>query len=249
MRASVRYASPSQPEAAPVRRRAEPALLGQHDLASRVDELPHPFEVALAPEGLATLALGRENLVEDVLRRDGCVVEAGQEQRRTALHPGVPDEEVLDRGPLGVAEMERARDVRRWLDDHERRQRGIGGRAGAVRGEDVGRQPARIDARLDVGRHVRPGQLVRDVRHLDRLRESKRPLVQRTNGSWYHLLVRRRGSGRSSRRPGPAPSRRAIGRQAHGSRATFASRVLRRFHRPALAREAPIGRYSSRSSP
>ena len=45
-----------------------------------------------------------------------------------AAHPGVADHQVLDRGPLGVAQVERARDVRRRLDDRERRQGRVGGR-------------------------------------------------------------------------------------------------------------------------
>src|SRR5665811_2497255 len=52
-----------EPEAAPVRRRAEPPLLAEHHLAGGVDELPHPLEVALAAERGAALALRGEDLV------------------------------------------------------------------------------------------------------------------------------------------------------------------------------------------
>jgi hypothetical protein len=54
----------------------------------------------------------------------------------------VPDQEVLDRGPLGMAEVERPGDVRRRLDDRERRQVRVGARARAVGREDVGGEPA-----------------------------------------------------------------------------------------------------------
>ena len=69
-------------------------------------------------------------------------------------HPRVPDHQVLDRGPLGVAEVERARDVRWRLDDHERRERGIGGRARAVGREDVRGQPALVDRAFDLVRRI-----------------------------------------------------------------------------------------------
>jgi hypothetical protein len=34
------------------------------------------------------------------------VVQAGQEERRATGHPGVADHQVLDRRPLGVAEVQ-----------------------------------------------------------------------------------------------------------------------------------------------
>jgi hypothetical protein len=40
-------------------------------------------------------------------------------------HPRVPDQQILDRRPLGVAQMQGARDVGRRLDDRERTQLGV----------------------------------------------------------------------------------------------------------------------------
>ena len=61
-----------------------------------------------------------------------------------AAHPGVADHQVLDRGPLGVAEVERAGHVRRRLDDRERRA-GPGRRSSPRR--RARRRPRRASAR------------------------------------------------------------------------------------------------------
>ena len=152
----------------------------------------------------------------------------GQEERRVAAHPGVADHQVLDRGPLGVAEVERAGDVRRRLDDRERRQRRVGGRAGAVGGEDVRREPALVDRALDIVRRIglrqSPSGRIRRAP-----RETRSPLVQRTNGSWYHLLVRR--PGRAAHR-GPAWSG-ALSTRYRASPVTARERPSRRRARAA----------------
>ncbi len=160
------------------------------------------------------------------------VVEARQEERAVAAHPGVADHQVLDRGPLGVPEVERAGDVRRRLDDRERRQVRIGGGTRPVGGEHVRGEPALVDRALDIVRRIG----LRQVRHRSVLAKQKAPLVQRTNGSWYHLLVRRpvRAAHRGPdwfRRPRDALS----GVSRHGSRATFTSSCPRGSHHPALA--------------
>ena len=110
-----------------------------------------------------------EDAVEHELGGDRGVVEAGQEERPVPAHPGVADHQVLDRGPLGVPEVQRAGDVRRRLDDRERRQVRIGGRAGAVGREHVRREPALVDRALDVVRRIG----LRQVRHRSVLEKEK----------------------------------------------------------------------------
>ncbi len=226
-----------EPEARPVERSADPPLLAEHDLARLVDEPPHPLEVPLAPQRLAGLALRRDDPVEDVLGRDRGVIEAGQEERRPAEHPGVPDHQVLDRGPLGVAEVERAGDVRGRLDDRERLRVRVGLGPGAVGREDVGRQPALVDRALEVGRPIGLRQLASWSSYRSCRSSVSAPVNQRARsssgrtGSWYHLLVRRRGRAAHRGRPVPAPSRRAIGRQP--------SRLAGDVHAAGPARLAP----------
>ncbi len=190
-------------QAAPVERPADPTLLAEHDLARRRDERPHPLEVALAPERLAALAFPREDPVEDELGGDRGVVEAGQEQRPMTAHPGVPDHQVLDRGPLGMPEVERAGDVRRRLDDRERRQRRVGGRTRPVRGEHVRREPALVDRALDIVRRIG----LRQLRHLGP-RKRNGPLVQRTNEPWSIAAWRAMRSRRAPRATRGSSSRR-----------------------------------------
>ena len=156
-------------------------------------KLPHPLQVALATQRLAALALLGQDPVEHELGGDRGVVLARQPERRASGHPRVAGHGVLDRRPLGVAEVERPGDVGRGLDDHEGRLRPVGPTARAVGGEDVGRQPAPVDAGLDAGRveglrhRLAPR---RPVGHAGLLRpegplrpqKSNAPLVQRTNG-------------------------------------------------------------------
>ncbi len=218
----------------------------------------HPLEVALATQARAALALLRQDAVEHELRGDAGMVEARQEQRRSPEHAGVADHQVLDRRPLGVAQVEAAGDVRRRLDDHERLERPIRRGARAIRREDVGRQPSLVDVVLElrwrVGLRERLWRLFCGHRML-RFRpgswpgNNDAPSSSGRTGSWYHLLVWLRDPRRSSR-PGPSRGslRRAIGRHPHGSRATFGPAYPRGSHRPALA----WGRsrtYSSRSPP
>ena len=93
-------------QARPIGRRTDATLLAEHHAACSLDELVHALEVSIPAEGRPALALLGEDPVEDELRGDARMVEAGQEERRAAVHPGVADHEVLDRGPLGVPEME-----------------------------------------------------------------------------------------------------------------------------------------------
>ena len=140
-----------EPEAPPVERQAEATLLAEHHLARLVDEVPHAREVAITAEGLAGLALLGEDPIEDVLRGDRGVIEAWQPQRRMAEHAGTPDHRVFDREGQRVTDVERPGDVRRRLDDHERRQARVRRRALAVGREDLGIQPALVQQAFDQG--------------------------------------------------------------------------------------------------
>ena len=92
----------------------------------------------------------------DELRGDAGVVDAGQPQRVVAAHAVVADEDVLDERGERVAEVERAGDVRRRLDDDEP----LGARGSLVgRAERIGRQPSVVDRRLDGGGVVARGKL------------------------------------------------------------------------------------------
>ena len=167
-----------------------------------------------------------------------CSTRSASRRRSTIsgpMHPRVADHQVLDRGPLRVAEVEAPGDVRRRLDDHERRQRRIGGRARAIGREHVGRQPLLVDVVLELGRDVGARQglgargSVRQAASSIGSRTQNAPSSSGRTGSWYHLLVRRRCPPLIAAGPGPASSRRAIGRHPHGSRATFASVVPARL--------------------
>ncbi len=217
-----RVAQPS-----PVGRSADPPLLGEHQLARRGDERAHPLEVALPAERLAALALLGQDPVEHELGRDAGVIEARQEERPVPAHPGVADHQVLDRGPLGVAEVERAGDVGGRLDDRERRQRRVRRRARSVRREDVRREPALVDRALDVVWRIG----LRQLRHLALLNTERpaRPADER-------VVVPPAGSTSGAlpghpEPPGPASSRRAIGR--------LPSRLASDLHDVVPARLAP----------
>ncbi len=142
-----------------VQRGADAALLAEDRLAGSANELPHCLEVLLAAERGARLALLRQDLVQHVLGGDRGMVQARQEERRTALHPRVAGHQVFDGGALSVAQMQRAGHVGRRLDDDERRLAPIGPRALAVRVEDVRSQPPLEDGVLYLTGPVGLGQL------------------------------------------------------------------------------------------
>ena len=67
---------------------------------------------------LASPLLG-DDLVQHELRRDAGVVDARQPERVVAAHAVVADHDVLDHEGQRMADVERAGDVRRRLDDDE----------------------------------------------------------------------------------------------------------------------------------
>ena len=60
-----------------------------------------------------------QSAFDDRLRGDARVVGAGHPERVVALHPSRADEEILQAVVEGMAEVEGARDIRRWNDDRE----------------------------------------------------------------------------------------------------------------------------------
>ena len=224
-------------EPSPVAAATEASLLHEDDLAGLGDERLHPLQVPLPAEAGAALALLGEDPVEHELGGDAGVVEPRQEQRRVPEHPGVADHQVLDRGPLGVAQVEAAGDVGRRLDDHERRQRRVGGRTSAIRREHVGVEPPLVDRALELGRVVGARQCLGPgcagflvgLRHRSAPGDQNAPSSSGRTGSWYHLLVRRRCPPLIATGLAPASSRRVIGRRPHGSRVTFVSVVPARL--------------------
>jgi hypothetical protein len=220
---------------APVGRRAHPPLLGEHHGLRGVGEGAHALEIALAAERLAALAFLRDDPVENELGGDAGMVQAGQEQRPVAAHASVADHEILDRGPLGVAQVQGAGDVRRRLDDRERRQVGIGRGTGAIRREHVGRQPALVGGAFDVARCVG----LRQIGHrfvCGSWNENARPSSGRAGRGttcWFGIRSLAFITLGVSRCPLDALS----GVVRRGSRATFMPAIPRGSHRPALAPE------------
>ena len=165
-----------------------------------------------------------------------------------AHHPRVAGHEVLDRRPLGVAQVQRARDVGRRLDEHERgqvrRPRWSRRRPGRRR-----RPPAsarRRRARTRPAHRPWPGPPAAAVASWSGSRLGSGPWVgpetknarssSGRTGSWYHLLVPAPGPGRSSRPVAPGASLGALTgaiRTARGRRSRPSS--PRGSHRPALA--------------
>ena len=115
-----------EPLAPVVQRRADAPEL-EHDLAAVLAQpLPDALLERVAAEVLPRLSLGREVLLDGVLRRDAGVVEAGLEERVVALHPPRPDDRVGERELQRVAEVQVAGDVRRRVRDREALARRVG---------------------------------------------------------------------------------------------------------------------------
>ena len=235
----------------PVGRRADPPLLAEHHRPRRLRERDHPLEIALAAERLAALALLGEDAVEDELGGDA---RRGRAPAGTAsAWPRIRAWRIIRSSTVVRWAWPRCSEpghVGRRLDDRERRQVRVGGRARAVGREDVRGEPALVDRAFDLARRVGLRQLRRSIGSSSVwLRETERPLVQRTNGVVVPPAGSVLGAGALiAAGLVPAPSRRAIGRQP--------SRLASDVHAggparlaPSRARFGPSRRYSSRSSP
>jgi hypothetical protein len=135
--------------AAPVARGAE-ALELLEDLAALLPApVPDPLDELLAAEVVAGLLLPAQLALNDRLGGDSRMVEARDPERREALQPGPPYQDVLQGVVEHVAHREDARDVGRRHHDRVRvlvRRR--------PSGEGAGRQPGGVPPLLDLARLV-----------------------------------------------------------------------------------------------
>ena len=229
-------------------RAADASLLVEDHVAGRVDERPHPLEVALAAEASRGSRPPRRGCRR---ARTGRRCWRGRGPGRNSVgRPSIRAWRIIRSSTVVRWAWPRWRlpgDVGRRLDDHERRQGGVRRRARAVRREHVRREPPLVDRVLELRRDRRPSPGRRAwVRRfpgsavIGRLPETKTPRSSSgRTGSWYHLLVRGRCPPLIAAGRVPASSRRAIGRQPHGSRATFASVVPARLA-PSRARSVAV---------
>src|SRR5918998_58731 len=102
--------------AAPVARVAEAPHLFEDATPVGVLPLPHPFHEGLTTEFVAVEPLLRQLAFDDVLGGDTSVVGAGKPKRLISLHASPSDECILQRVLVGMAHVQRARDVG-WRDD------------------------------------------------------------------------------------------------------------------------------------
>ncbi len=152
----------------PVHRATEPAELLRDLAAALLFPFPHLRDEFLAGEvGALLLALGHLPL-DHHLRRDAGMVGADHPQRVLALQPRVADENVLQRVVERMADMERARDVGRRVDDRPR----LG--AGAVGAEQAVRLPMRVPALLEFGGVEGFGELGHSLQALAATPQKKR---------------------------------------------------------------------------
>ena len=110
-----------EPLAPVVHRRADATELGHDRAAVLAQPVPDDFLETLTAELLSRLPLRGEVLLDRVLRRDARVVVAGQERGVEPAHAVPAHECVGERELEGVAHVQRARDVRGWVRDDERR--------------------------------------------------------------------------------------------------------------------------------
>jgi hypothetical protein len=132
-------------QAPPVHRSPELAELAEDSSARLLCEDAAALDELLAPDVEAGLALlAQELALDDVLQGYRGVVHAGQPQRLVALHPGPPDQGVLDGAIEGVAHVQCPRHVRRRESDAVRLLLGV--RVGLERAAAL---PLGVDAALD----------------------------------------------------------------------------------------------------
>ena len=225
----------------PVERPADASLLAEDHVPRGFRERAHSLEIALTAKRLTALAFLGEDPVEDELRGDAGMIESRQEERGMAAHPRVPDHQVLDGRALGVAQVQGAGHVRWRLDDRERRQVRVGGRARAVGREDVRGEPSFVDGAFDVAWRIGLGE----VRHGSCLETQNTRSSSGRTGRGTTCWFGARGPSRSSRRTWVRHPLDALsGVMRHGSRATFTSAGTARLA-PSRARFGPSRRYSS----
>ena len=106
-----------EPLAGPVHAVAEAAHLAEDAAAVLGLPLPDPLHERLAAEVVPGQALLGELALDDVLGRDARVVHARQPERAVALHPAAADHGVAQRVVERVADVQRARYVRRREHD------------------------------------------------------------------------------------------------------------------------------------
>ncbi len=107
--------------ARPVRARADEAELLEDRTPRHVGEPAHAFDERLAPQVVARLSLGRELLLDDVLRRDARVVRARHPERVVARHAAPAHEHVLHRVVEAMSHVQDGRHVGRRHHEHVRR--------------------------------------------------------------------------------------------------------------------------------
>ncbi len=135
--------------ARPVDAVSEPAHLAGDLAAGLRLPLPDPLDELLAAQVVAGLALLGELALDHVLGGDAGVVHTGLPERLEPLHPLAADQGVDQRVLEGVAQVQRAGDVRRGDDDGVRGlvARGVGGEVTAL-------YPALVQLALYVRRSV-----------------------------------------------------------------------------------------------
>ena len=102
----------------------------------------------LAPDLFAVDAVFLQRLLHDVLRGDARVVDAGDPERREALHSLEPDEEVLHGVLEAVPHVETPGDVGRRHGDHEGLLAALGDGVG-VDVEEAAVFPVAVPRQLD----------------------------------------------------------------------------------------------------
>ena len=155
----------------PVARGAHLSELLKDPAAGLLLPLPDPLDELLAAEVVACQALPLELPLDDHLRRNAGMVDAGDPKGVVALHPLVPAEHVLEGGPASVPHVERAGDVGGRNRQRVRRPMVVR----IFRGGKVPRGlPELVPARLAFGRRVLLGHLVRRFAHpTDRVRRNR----------------------------------------------------------------------------
>ena len=138
-------------EPVPIAGSAHLSRLPLDPLAVVPDPGPDALDELLAAEVVAGQTFLRDLLLDDGLRGDAGVIEAGQPERWLAEHAVPADQRVLDRDRERVAEVQRAGHVGRRHDDRE-------GVALAGRREEASILPELVDIAFGLGGVIGLGQ-------------------------------------------------------------------------------------------